>query len=217
MVTVDPMTLWFNTPDSFSLCRGGGNGPKHPSQLYAIVKYIKPGMSFLDYGSGSGTTYEAMKTHLSPFVFGNILYQGVDIIPKNTEWCKKQWPHAHWAINPTLHKIDQKDQSWDVVYSRHVVDHMESFESAMDEHIRVATKMVIVVLWRPLGDGDEHQIKHIVDQGKVYENEYTNDYSRKKVMEWIKSKEPDWELLELAEGVGKEVKGFDTVIVLQKV
>ena len=92
---------------------------------------------------------------------------------------------------------------------------MNSFEEAMDEHCRVAKKLVIVVLWRPLGAGDEHEIKHIVDQGYTYKDEYTNDYSRKKVMEWIENKK-DFELMELAEGVGQEVKGFDVCIVLRR-
>lgn len=207
--------LWFNTPDTDTLCRGGGNGPNHPSQLYGIKKYVEPGMEFLDYGCGSATTYEAMINNgYEPIYKGQ--YKGLDIIPKNIEWCKEQYPEAVWEINKTIHKIDEPDVSWDVVYSRHVVDHMNSFEEAMDEHCRVAKKLVIVVLWRPLGSGEEHEIKNITDQGKVYKDEYTNDYSKKKVLEWIESKKPEWELVELAEGVGKEVKGWDTVIVLRR-
>jgi ubiquinone/menaquinone biosynthesis C-methylase UbiE len=207
----DIKKLWFNTPDSNTLCRGGGNGPNHPSQLYAIRQYVKPDMTFLDYGCGSATTFEAMK-------FGGIKvarYLGLDIIPKNVEWCKENYPDGDFEVNNGIHLIDAPDKSWDVVYSRHVVDHMDSFEKAMDEHCRVAKKLVIVVLWRPLGAQDEHEIKHIIDQGKVYKDEYTNDYSKKKVMEWIDSRK-DFTLKELAEGVGKEVKGWDTVIVLER-
>ena len=61
---IDPQELWFNTPDSPTLCRGGNNGPAHLSQLYAIKKYVEPLalkedkiLTFLDYGAGSGTTY----------------------------------------------------------------------------------------------------------------------------------------------------------------
>lgn len=207
---MDPTKLWFNTPDTHTLCRAGGNGPDHPSQLYAIRKYVKPGMTFLDYGCGSATTLEA----IDHSELEDIYYWGTDIIPKNVEWCIENFGDV-FDLNSTIHKIDKPNKSFDVVYSRHVVDHMDSFEKAMDEHKRVAKKLVIVVLWRPLGTGDEHEIKHIVDQGKVYEDEYTNDYSRKKVMEYLES-DPEWKLLELTEGVGKEVKGWDTVIVLQR-
>lgn len=215
--TIDPNTLWFNTPDTFSLCRGGNNGPKHESQLYAIKKYVKDFETFLDYGCGSGTTLEALeKANLIGIAE---VYKGVDIIPKNIEWCKEKWPLHEWEVNPSLHKIDQPDKSFDVVYSRHVVDHMESFEKAMDEHCRVAKQLVIVTLWVPLSTSDEHQIKNIdyrPSGGKLYPNEYTNSYSRMKVMDYLYSKK-DWVVLDIAEDVGVEVSGHDTVIVLKKI
>ena len=218
---MDPMTLWFNTPDTHTLCRAGGNGPEHPSQLYAIRKYIyfyalKSGpVTFLDYGCGSGTTYEALKKTI--LESGLIRYRGIDIIPKNIAWCKEQWPEANVGINAEIHRICEPDKSYDVVYSRHVVDHMESFEKALDEHCRVARTFVIIVLWRPFIEAEDHEIKHIVDQGKFYADEYTNDYSRRKVMAALVQKESDgWQTREVAEGIGKEVKGFDTVIVLER-
>lgn len=215
----DNKDLWFNTPDTFSLCRGGSNGPQHPSQLYAIKKYVVPGMSFLDYGSGSGTTLEALMEWRGtdslpsfPIVPG-IDYIGMDIISKNIEWCKQQWPQARFEHNPSLHKIDQPDKSFDVVHSRHVVDHMRSFEEAMDEHKRVARKLVLVTLWVGLSNLDEHQIKNIdyrPSGGKLYPDEYTNIYSKKKVEEYLNS-DPEWELLEFNE----DVQG-DQVIVLRR-
>lgn len=206
--------LWFNTPDSHTLCRAGGNGPSHPSQLYLIEKYVKPNMTFLDYGSGSATTWEAIKDkgYVDPFD-----YLGVDVIEKNTKWCQENFPETYFKYNPTLHKIDEKSKSFDVVYSRHVVDHMNSFEEAMDEHCRVARKLVLVVFWMPMSTSSEHQIKNIVDQGKVYENEYTNSYSREKVMKWVHDKIHDgWKLLELTEDVGAEVRGHDWVLALAR-
>lgn len=223
----DPEELWFNTPDTHTLCRAGGNGPQHPSQLYAIFKYLPLAFedrntTFLDYGAGSGTTYEAMKNTFlvngkKDRVIDFVDYTGVDIIPKNTEWCRQQFPNANWKYNPSLHKIDQPDQSFDVVYSRHVVDHMESFEKAMDEHKRVAKKLVIVILWTGLLDSDEHQIKNIFENGKTYQDEYTNYYSRKKIKEYLTS-DSQWELLELAENIGPEQGpgSKDVVIVLKR-
>ena len=209
---VDPESLWFNTVDAATLCKGGGNGTNHPSQLYAIEKYVEPGMSFLDYGSGSATTYEAIKR-----INLKVDYLGVDVIPKFTQWCKQTYPEGNFEVNPSIHKIDQPDKSWDVVYSRHVVDHMDSFERGMDEHKRVAKKLVIVVLWTGLLDGDEHEIKNIVDhrgtpEEKLYPNEYTNNYSRKKVLEYLTS-DSEWDLLELAEGIGPKGQGSKDVVI----
>lgn len=212
---IDPKELWFNTPDSGSLCRGGGNGPNHPTQLYAITKYVPDGVTLLDYGCGSATLFEALQQAKR-----KIIYKGVDVIPKNIEWCKENYPDGDWEVNPSLHTIDQPDKSWDVVYSRHVVDHMSGFESAMDEHKRVAKDMVIVILWTGLLDKFEHEIKNIVDQRglpteKTYHNEYTNNYSRRLVQEYLDG-DPEWECLELSENVGAEVRGCDTVIVLKR-
>jgi|SRR3990167_767852 len=212
---INPQDLWFNTPDTATLCRGGGNGSNHPSQLYAIKKYVKPEWSFLDYGSGSATTLEAMLKEGIENVFK---YRGLDIIPKNVEWCKKNFTSFDFKVNTKIHQIDEPDKSWDVVYSRHVVDHMRSFEEAMDEHLRVARKLVIVVLWVPLSTSDDHQIKNIdyrPSGGILYPNEYTNSYSKKKVLEYLNNKK-NWEFLELTEDVGSEVSGHNTVIVLQK-
>ena len=206
---MNPEDLWFNTPDSPTLCRGGHNGPAHPSQMYAVLKYVKTGMSFLDYGAGSATTYEALKKH--PYLL--LKYRGLDIIPKNVEWCWQAFPEADFKWNEPLHRIDEPDKSWDVVYSRHVVDHMESFEKALDEHKRVAKKLVIVILWVGLSNQDEHEIKNIdyrPSGGQLYPNEYTNIYSKKKVLEYLNA-DPDWELLEFNEDVSN-----DQVIVLKR-
>ena len=202
MTYIDPTTLWFHTPDSPTLCRGGSNGPDHPSQLYAIKKYVNNTDTFLDYGCGSGTTLEALEKAGLIRIAEN--YLGLDIIPKNIDWCKGQWPLHNFLVNSSIHKLDPPDKSFDVVYSRHVVDHMESFEGAMDEHKRVAKKLVIVILWVGLSNQDEHQIKNIdyrPSGGQLYPNEYTNIYSKKKVKEYLEG-DPEWELLEFNEDVG---------------
>jgi len=205
--------LWFSTPDPHSLCRGGNNGPQHPSQLYAIKKYVKEGESFLDYGAGSGTTYEAMKN--INFPIGN--YMGLDIIKKNADWCNEHFETDVFKFNPSIHKIDAGDKTFDVVYSRHVVDHMDSFERAMDEHKRVAKRLVIAVGWVPFSNQDEHEIKNIdyrPSGGKLYPDEYTNSYSKKKVEEYLA--DPEWEVLEFTEDVGVEAGGHDWLICLER-
>jgi len=200
---MDPSKLWFNTPETDILCRGGDNGPAHVSQLYAIEKYVKQTDTFLDYGCGSATTFEA----LSRIGYPMKDYLGLDIIPKNIEWCKQNFPLGHFEVNTQVNKITQPDKSWDVVFSRHVVDHMNSFEDAMDEHCRVARELVLVILWYSLNSTDEHIIKNIdyrhEKDGKLYPDEFLNSYSRKKVMEYLENKE-GWEILEVTEHIGKE-------------
>lgn len=201
---------WFDLIPGGQLCRAGGNGPNHPSQLYAVRKYVKPGMSFLDIGCGAGTTIEAL---LSEKI--DVKYRGVDRAKKQINWCRKMWPDQEFELEDAEH-LEEKDASWDAAYSRHLVDHMPSFEIGLDEHCRVAKKLVIIVLWvTPDPEGEEHHIKPIFDHGKVWEGEFTNQYSKKKMMDSI-GKKKDWKLLEWADEVGAEFSGHNTVIVLEK-
>jgi ubiquinone/menaquinone biosynthesis C-methylase UbiE len=212
----DPNKLWFNTPDTNTLCRAGGNGPEHPTHLYLLNKYAKPGMSLLDIGCGSAATYEAIeKAKL------NIWYVGVDMIPKNVAWCKETFPKAMF-YEGDAEKLPFADRYFDIAYSRHVIDHMPSFEKAMDEHCRVADKLVLVTLWVPFSNQEEHEIKPIVDhrgtpEERTYTQEFTNQYSRTKVMDYFDSIKKDWKLLELTENVGAEVRGHDIAIALERI
>lgn len=218
MSKVGQEELWFNTPDSNTLCRGGGNGPNHPSQLYAIKKYVKPGMSLLDFGCGSATTYEAITN-----AGLDIDYTGTDVIKKNIDWCQETYPEGKFVYNGEVNTITQPDKSFDVAFSRHVVDHMSSFEQGLDEHCRVARKLVIIVLWYSLNDREEHDFKNIIDgpqdDRQTYQHEYLNSYSRDMVKEYIASKK-DWKLVEFTEGIHNlEEKGAanqDICIVLER-
>jgi len=215
MDVINQEDLWFSTPATDTLCRGGHNGPDHPTQLYALKKYWNPlSDSILDYGAGSGTTYEAIQKAWPEVA---VRYRGLDVIKKNADWCNKHFKTDVFHYNDGLHVIDAEDKSFDLVYSRHVVDHMDSFEKAMDEHKRVARNMVIVVGWVPLSNQDDHEIKNIdfrPSSGRLYPDEYTNIYSRKKVQEYLK--DPEWEVLEFSEEVGVKHGGHDWVIVLRK-
>ena len=206
---------WFATCDDFSLCRMGGNGPINVSQLMPIVQYVKDGDSFLDVGCGSGTTLDALNA-----VNKKVLYKGTDIIEHRIEWLKNTYDRE-FEVQDARH-LQEDDKSWDIVWSRHVVDHLSSFEEAMDEHCRVAKKMVICILWMELMDIEEHHIKPIVDQGVEYKDEWTNQYSRDLVKGYLADKcESGWKLREFLEKVtwdgSVDGKGRDTIIVLERI
>lgn len=205
----DPNKLFFNTVFPGTLCRGGGNGPNHPSQLYAIKKYVKPGESILDVGCGNATTAEAIRDAEI-----DVKYKGVDMIPKNIQWCKQTFPEFEFEVQDA-EALSEKDKSWDVVYSRHVVDHMPSFAKALNEHCRVAKRLVIIILWLEFTDKDDRIQKIVEDpQGKniVYETEYYNQYGREKVIKTLNKE--GWKLVELTEHFKPK---DDTIIVLERV
>lgn len=197
---------WFSQLDSNTLCRGGGNGPLNPSQLFGMA-FIDLGNSILDVGCGSGASLETMRK-----VFGDVItYKGVDFIDKHIDWCKETFDEE-FEVQDALN-LKEEDESWDVVWSRHVVDHLAGFEVSMKELMRVAKKKVICTLWVPLTDLDEHQIKPIVDQGKTYESEWTNIYSKKLVEKFLDESGWDYRMFE---DIGYTNKKTDTVIIMER-
>ncbi len=206
---------WFATVDDYTLCRGGGNGPICVTQIMPILKFVKDGDSFLDVGCGSGTTLDALKA-----LKKEVKYKGTDFIEHRIEWLKKTYPDNEFSVGDAR-KLDEPDRSWDIVWSRHVVDHLGSFEEAIDEHCRVAKKYVICVLWMSFAEGDEHLIKPIVENGKVFPDEWTNQYSRDLVNDYLEKKcDQGWQLEDFLEKItwngSTEGQGRDTVIVLRR-
>jgi len=207
---------WFATPAVETLCRLGGNGAINVTQLMPLVKFTYDGESFLDVGCGSGTTIDALNA-----VKRNVKYKGVDFIETTIGWLKERYSPYGFEVQDARH-LKEKDKSWDVVWSRHVVDHLDDFEQPLEEHCRVAKKRVICILWYGMNDTDEHIIHHIVEGKKTYEDEYLNEFSRKKVKAYLDKKcKEGWNLLEYLEGVtwqgDKDGKGRDTIIVLERI
>ena len=177
---------YFSEPVNDTWCRMGGNGPVNVTQIMPLIKYTQDGQSFLDVGCGSGTTLDAI--HLIKRKFK---YKGVDFIKSRVKWLKKTYPDNDFECQDAI-SLKEKDKSWDVVWSRHVVDHLDDFEQPLEEHCRVAKKRVICILWYALHDGEEHIIKNIdysnEVNGKIYADEYLNMYSRKKVKAYLEKK-----------------------------
>lgn len=216
---MEPLTdqdRWFSTPLNETWCRLGGNGPINVSQLMPLVKWTQDGETFLDVGCGSATTLDSIRA-----IKRQVTYKGVDFIDSRITWLKEKYPDVEFENQDARH-LKEADQSWDIVWSRHVIDHLDDFEQPMDEHCRVAKKKVICVLWYSLHDGDEHIIKPIFDNGKTYADEYLNQFSRKKVKAYLEEKcKNGWQLLEYREEVSwegdKKGKGGDTIIVLERI
>lgn len=209
---------YFSEPVNDTLCRLGGNGPINVSQLMPLIKYIKDGDSFLDVGCGSGTTLDALVT-----LKKMVKYKGTDFIEHRIAWLKDHYKDS--ILNPTFEvgdarHINEEDKSWDIVWSRHVIEHTNSFEETIDEHCRVAKKRVICILFRSLTDNESQEISNIKYGDRVYTDEFFNQYSRSKVKQHLEKKQ-DWQIVEFLEQVswdGSRLgKGGDTIIVLDRI
>ena len=199
--------LWFSTVNPGMLCRAGGNGPFNPSQLVSLG-FVYPGESMLDVGCGSATTAQ-----LKDMILGkSVKYKGVDFIDKNIAWCKENFPKNEFEVQNAM-ELNEADESWDVVYSRHVVDHLSGFGEAMNEQVRVAKKRVICILFIPLLDGGDSVIQNIKMDGKVYKQEYYNRYGRDEVITYLEELGYPYRIIEK---VGLPSRQTDTIIVIEK-
>jgi len=223
MEDIDSKDRWFDTTEDNVLCRMGENGPITVTQFMPLIKFTYDYESFLDVGCGSGTTIDALNA-----IKRIIKYKGVDIIPHRIEWLKKTYPPYKFSPSSFEFEIQhasqlkEEDKSWDTVWSRHVIDHVESFEKAMDEHCRVAKKRVICVLWYALTDAEEHRISHVTYDGVVYKDEYLNQYSKSKIKKYLDDKcSMGWKVSEYLKEVSwqgdRKGKGEDTIIVLERI
>jgi hypothetical protein len=89
---------------------------------------------------------------------------------------------------------------------------LPSFEGAIKEHIRVARKKVICILWYSFGRSPEHVIKNITNDGKEY-REYLNTYSIYRVYYHLIDIYPDWGF-NIYCRIGRKDRRADTIIYL---
>lgn len=100
-----------------------------------------------------------------------VKYRGVDITP----FLVQEGVGAGLdCVVGNIEDIPEEDNSWEVVYGRHIIEHLENYEKAIEEMCRVASKYVVIVHFLPLVE--EEVIKKTVRKdGEFYENLYGED------------------------------------------
>ena len=153
--------------------------------------------TFLDAGCGACPEYKGLND-----MYKDINYTGMDITPKLVEYNISQNINC---VQGSLNNIPFKDNSFDIVHSRHVVEHMNNIENPISEMIRVASKKVFNVFFiKPTNKS--HHIINLDNKetiGEVYHNKYSkqlieeqlNENKKVKDFEWIKIPAPSCELL----------------------
>jgi len=101
-----------------------------------IVELMKPNEKLLDVGCGSGILYE----YLPPEIRRN--YIGVDFTPEFIELCKKRYPEGNWKIED-VRNLSFPDNSFYLVNSTTVLQHILEWKDAAKEFVRVSKKYVI--------------------------------------------------------------------------
>lgn len=125
-------------------------------------------------------------------------YQGVDI-------------SEYWSLFSDYKRIHAdiedlsiiKDESYDVVFVRHLLEHCPTFQKGLSEVLRVAIKEVIIVFFNK--PGDEEVIRDNVDGQIVYSNFYSKD-KIEKFLRKMEVKSWNWEDI-----------GTESILYIQKI
>lgn len=113
---------------------------------------------------------------------GNFIrYHGIDITPKLIERAKSLNISSEVA---RIQDIPLADSSFDVTYSRHILEHLPHYEDAIKELVRVAKKEAIIIFFLRPTSSPENAIRvENIDGFPVYHNWY----SKSKIETYLKS------------------------------
>ena len=98
----------------------------------------------------------------------SIKYRGVDITPFLVEENKRK---GRDCVLGNIEDIPEENNSWEVVYGRHIIEHLEYYEKAIEEMCRVASKYVVIVHFLPLVEQEAIK-KTVLEDGEFHENLY---------------------------------------------
>jgi len=173
------MNYWDKTMGSVEQAKGYirsyGEGVGFPSRMETL-RWIKDNESFLDVGCGSGCEYENIKAYNR-----NIDYKGVDYSQTFIQACQELFPEAIWELQDA-NNLQEKDNSFDTVLLRHILEHCEYYEQPIKEAWRVAKKRIIIVFWvAPSKNSDIDKLD------KVGEDCWHNIYSYSKLLQFLKT------------------------------
>jgi len=173
-----PRTYW----DTF---KGSYQMGKQKHRVYLLNLFKEKGItSLFDVGCGTGPIYQIVKEDKYPFV-----YKGTDYSPAMIKVCKEMFPEGEFEVQDARH-LTESDNSWDCVLLMHSLDHLDDYQAAIKEAMRVSTKYVCIVLWRSfVADGTRLNDRNMMDKKpgeKPWEDTFLHEYSKQALEEEFK-------------------------------
>lgn len=145
-----------------------GEGPGFELRHH-LGSLINDGETVLDVGCGPGWNLD----HFLEYGPHISRYKGTDYSERFVRVANQRLDgHLSSEFNPysmgfalgDVRKIEEPDDSWDVVLFQDVLEHTNGYEKPMQEALRVAKKRVIVTFWH-LADMDDPHINDDGDDG----------------------------------------------------
>jgi len=137
--------------------------------------------NILDVGCGPATEYFGFKK--DDIV---IEYMGVDSSQFLVDYnLRRGIP----MLMSEAHDIALTDNSYEVVFSRHLLEHQPSFEPVLDEIIRISSKLAVHIWFHKPADEEKIDFD---DGQKLYHNFYRREDIEKHLMQNDKVKNFEW-------------------------
>ncbi len=145
-------------------------GDKDSPDRIIVGQLLGEFRSILDAGCGACPEYYRIKE-----IAKDVRYTGVDITEKLVEYNVSRGINCHLG---SLEDLPFDDNSFDVVISRHVVEHMRDIELPLREMIRVAQSRIVISFFiDPLENRTNAHVVKLDDHGTIHEV-YHNRYSK---------------------------------------
>lgn len=131
-----------------------------------VRKSFKNYRSILDVGCGGSPEYYGINNK-------KIEYTGMDITPELVDFNKKKGINC---IVGSANEIPFDDKSFDVVHSRHVIEHMPGFEKPISEMIRVSKHLVLISFFiEPIEGKSKISLDNKDTEYEIFHNQYSKD------------------------------------------
>lgn len=133
--------------------RNVGHNPHwgHPSthpQYKWLTSFLQPNQRVLEVGYGTGHACDAICTL-------PITYRGYDLTTTFQSICQARYHDADFRVANVLH-LPEPTSSWDIVFARHLLEHIPDWKAALSEMVRVSAQSVAILAWRPLSPHPTH-------------------------------------------------------------
>ena len=192
-----------DSEEKFGLWMGG---PFSKNREEVRELFSEKAKTILDVACGAGPEYFGLQESRP-----DLKYTGLDITPRLVSYCQSKGINA---VLGTANDMVFGDSSFDIVHSRHSLEHMKDFRDALSEFVRVARKNIFVSFFiKPL-EGSKKISDVRPDQDLEF---YNNQYDKLEIEDFLKSmtkvityqwidihegillkievNEPDWKLL----------------------
>jgi len=139
-----------------------------------VRKHYKNFKSLLDVGCGGSPEYFGISN------FKNLKYTGLDITPEIVEFNQKKDIDCKLG---SIEDIPFESSTFDIVHTRHVLEHLKDFDMALSEMIRVAKKIVLISFF--IGPIDEEKSIISLDNKNSDYEIYHNSYSKSELKNYL--------------------------------